>query len=243
MNFRTSIARALALTTLSLGALSAQAAHLVASNTTYGTVDAGTISRDFVIGSSGTIVDLNLLVDFGKCPDVVMAPGALVCPPRGPFDSNAALPHEIFMVLTSPTGTRVDLVWTDSNSLDGIAAGSTKIFGTYSDHLWEGGRVAVSFDDEAASALGPAPASGQFRAEELLSAFDGADAMGTWTLSFGDSVGQDPLTFFNATLSITTEGGTIPEPGSLALVGATLLGAAGVRRRHKCKAGAPAPGA
>lgn len=137
------------------------------------------------------------------------------------------------MYLTSPTGTRVDLVWTDSNSANGIAAGSTKISGSYSDHSWEGSRVAVTFDDEAASAVGPGPASGLFRAEELLGAFDGADAMCTWTLSFGDSVGEDPLTYFNATLSIETAGAAIPEPGSLAVVGATLLGAGWVRRRQQ----------
>jgi len=230
---RTSMARAAALTALTCTALSAQAGLVVATNTSYGTVDSGTITRDFVVGGGGSVVDVNIVVDFGKCPDVEMAPGATVCPPRGPNDSDAAVPDEIFMYLTSPTGTRVDLIWTHQNLLDGISAGSTKNGGTYSNAMWSGGRVAVTFDDEAVAALGTEPVSGLFRPEELLGAFDGADATGTWKLSMGDSAGQDPLTYFNATLSIETDGATIPEPGSLALVSASLLGAGWVRRRQK----------
>ena len=120
--------------------------------------------------------------------------------------------REVEFILESAQGTLVNLVLQDTYS------GQTS-----------GDRVVVDFDDEAGSTVGGAVLlSGAFRPVGLLSAFDGENATGVWTLRIRDTVGLDPLTFFSATLNVE-----IPEPGSLALAGLALagLGLGAARRR------------
>lgn len=71
------------------------------------------------------------------------------------------------------------------------------------------------FDDEAASAIGshsgtgtdsttaPPPYSHSFRPSSALSAFDGENAQGNWTLTICDSVGQDIGNYIRSDLYIT----------------------------------------
>ena len=49
------------------------------------------------------------------------------------------------------------------------------------------------FDDEAATAIsaGAAPFTGSFRPDQSLTAFDGLDASGTWTLRIQDQAAGD----------------------------------------------------
>jgi subtilisin-like proprotein convertase family protein len=92
----------------------------------------------------------------------------------------------------------------------------------------------TTFDDEAATAIGSgsAPFSGTFRPEQALSAFDGLNAQGTWELIIDDQVALDSGELLSWSL-IVSGTAAIPEPGALALLGAGLIGLAGVRRRRK----------
>lgn len=208
---------------MTVSALGAQASQLTATNSTFGAFDNSRATRSLVIGTGGTVRDVNITLDFAKCDDPA-ATGA-GCP-----SGAEEYAGETFFYLVSPLGTRVDLVWTYSNNAAGAEAGSTKSTGTYDLNQSNGRRVQVTFDSEAATAVGPVLGSGVFRPEELLSLFNGENALGTWTLGLGDSVGGDPLSFFSATLDITT-GSAVPEPGSLALALGGLFGLAATRRR------------
>lgn len=68
--------------------------------------------------------------------------------------------------------------------------------------------------------------SGTYAPENALSAFNGGNAAGTWTLSISDNAGLDIGSIGGWTLSVTT----VPAPTSMALLGLGGL-VAGRRRR------------
>ncbi len=91
--------------------------------------------------------------------------------------------------LISPTGTTVQLF----NRRGGSANNMT----------------GATFNDEAATAIsaGAAPFSGSFRPEQVLSAFDGQNPVGTWTLRVQDLARTDVGTITAISLGIATSPG------------------------------------
>lgn len=152
------------------------AAALTATNSTYGEVDNGLISRVVTITQSEPVTDVYVSIEYVKMDDP--------CPPDGGSNS----PHfdEIAFFLTSPAGTTIHLINVDIYPN-----------GDFS----EVGRVVVTFDDTAAGLIGgSSPVTGTFRPAEPLSTFYGQNTQGDWTLIALDSTLSDPLCFYSFTL-------------------------------------------
>lgn len=105
---------------------------------------------------------------------------------------------DIEVYLVSPTGTRVQLTASQGGNVDNFN---------------------LTFDDEAAASVSTysaastatattvvPPYSASFRPLSVLSAFDGQNANGTWTLEICDNANGDSGTFFQADLYLTQAG-------------------------------------
>ncbi len=154
-------------------------------------VDDTTVPRTISVSGVGAITDVNITLDFHKVDGSCAAPG-----------TGSSYSDEIGFTLTSPEGTTVVLIrdWATGEE-------------TYTD--WEANvpRVTVALDDQAAAPVGPTtiPVSGAFQPVEPLSAFNGQDPNGDWTLNVINADLGDPLCYFGAHLQVS-DASVVPGP-------------------------------
>ncbi|MEL6621762.1 MAG: proprotein convertase P-domain-containing protein [Pseudomonadota bacterium] len=178
-------------------------------------VDDGEASTTTTIVQSGIITEVTFTANLTSANDEIDDAG------NPNDDGGDEFTDELFLFLTSPSGTAVDLVLV--NTYQGSSEADPF-------------RFEVTFDDDAAVLVGAgstsSPESGTFRPVGLLSDFDGEDAMGVWTVTIGDSSGSDPKSLNSFTLEIETLDASVPVPAALPLLtaGLLLIGFAGRRR-------------
>lgn len=169
-------------------------------------------SRAVEISDGGSVVDVDVTIEFAKCSNPMVG-GA--CPSQG---WTGAQLDDMAFSLESPMGTTVELIPFDSWE---PWAG------------WYGFQGTITLDDEAAQVVNfdpNGPTEGTFQPLNPLSGFDGEDMAGTWTLHFTNlSTSQSPLAYESFTVEI------VPEPGVVSSglgAGASLAGLAARRRRR-----------
>jgi len=142
-------------------------------------VDGGSVDRTFAVATTpgAVIVGATVTFDFQAMVD----PGY-----------SAVFPSDLWLRLTAPDGTQVDLVRSS----------------TYASSLLDVPRVTVTFSDDGATTVGGTPATGTFRPVGFLSALTGRVAAGTWTLTVGDIITGGPMDYYGATLNLVVS--TIP---------------------------------
>ena len=95
-------------------------------------------------------------------------------------------------------------------------------------------RDTLTFDDEAATPIISFPVVNvaSYRPTQLLSAFDGLDIKGTWTLKAADTSGGVSGKYTGWGLDVTPVSAAVPEPGAWALM-ILGFGAAGAMLRQR----------
>ncbi len=176
--------------------------------------------------TSTNIVDVDVEVFFAKHTGSTFIAPTAALPPVGPVPSNPFF-NEVSFSLQKAGGPTVQLINTGSFTSNFFVA-----MASY--------RGRVLFDQSAAAIVnatptqmpdsGPAgPGQVGFRpvaAAPGLDAFNNLNGLGQWTLTIGDSVAPDGLSFYSFQVRITA----VPEPTSLGLLG-MLVPCAFVRRR------------
>lgn len=205
-----------------LAATPSAAAVITLTNSMAANVDNAVIARTFTIlpttpgFESGTIVDVNLSVDFLKADgEDLVTPGNDV-----PYFG------EIILSLVAPSGETVRLI--NRNSFNNGEPGT----------LFDG---VVTFDSAAGQPVNmnrDLLQPGTFRPVDSFTTLFGESAAGTFTLLVQDADASDSLRFRSATLTVTTldaQASPVPEPSSLMMLTAGVLGLAGWGRLRRAQ--------
>ncbi|MGI4721169.1 MAG: PEP-CTERM sorting domain-containing protein [Janthinobacterium lividum] len=213
---KTNFSTILAGVAIAFAAAGAQA-EVIVSDTTYRNFDKSSGYVSFNVDTHGLIGDLNVAIEFSKCDNPYLGKNGRDCESDDtPFE------NEIVFHLIGPDGRIVRLV--EPSTFDQGATGGI-------------GRVTMTFSDEG-QALGRRVQAGTYRPVEALSAFDGMDMFGVWKLFLQDTTASDPLEVYASRLIFNAADEPpvdVPEPGSVAVFGAGLLGLAVLRRRRPAR--------
>jgi len=207
------ISKLLAGATLAFAAATTHA-EVIVSDTTYRDFDGSFGYVAFNVGTHELINDLNVAIEFSKCDNPYLEQYSYRC-----LSSDSPMESEIVIHLIGPDGRLVRLV--NANTFDEGDTGGA-------------GRIELTFDDQG-EALGRRVQVGVFRPVEALSAFNGMDMFGEWRLYFQDTRARDPFEVYSSHLIFNARAEPpvdVPEPGSVAVFGAGLLGLAFLRRRR-----------
>ncbi|MEQ1539457.1 MAG: proprotein convertase P-domain-containing protein [Sphingorhabdus sp.] len=109
---------------------------------------------------------------------------------------------DLRMFLTSPGGTQVTLIQNTADTQNNFNV-------LYDDSAAAAITTHTTLNDTATAATVVPPYQRTFRPLQPLTAFNGQNANGSWTLSICDSLNADSGTFFHSTLVIT------PQPATL----------------------------
>jgi hypothetical protein len=173
----------------------------------------------------------------------------------GPSASNVDTSPATFVTLTTAlTGTITDLnVQIEIGYLDtdgvigahwgnfeiGLEHNGIPIFLALKPNSDNYGEFDVTFDDDAASGLSyvvldPDNRSGTYQPVGSLSAFNGLELAGDWTLALLDDVWPgDKDDLISWSINGTTDINPVPIPAAIYLLGAGFIGLAGLRRKIK----------
>ena len=164
-------------------------------------------------GGSTTVRDVDVTISFAKSiDDSFVAENETITPRFARYD-------EIEFVLTSPSGTRYTLI---SNS--GGTEQLNDRFSTFASSPQAGFQGTITFDEAAEPTLESnfgsdgriIPTSGTFRAREVstgnpdvetlsLDQYNGESAVGAWTLFIEDDRASGGLSFYDFSVSISTD--------------------------------------
>lgn len=118
---------------------------------------------------------------------------------------------DLRMFLQSPQGTQITLIQNTGASLDNVNI-------LYDDSAAAAITTHTTANDTATAATVVPPYQRTFRPLAALSAFNGQNANGTWTLSICDSLNADSGTFFHSTLVITPQPAVVNATKSSSIV-------------------------
>ena len=192
------------------------------TNSTTGYFDSNSGTREVVFsaadfsGTSGIVTDVDISISFAKSDNNSFVPQG------GQLGLSTPFHNETEFALTSPTGTSFTLINNDGGT-EIVPADSFESFNPGDIGGFQG---TILFDQDAAVPVNANPnnlTSGTFRPDDntsnSLDIFNGESALGTWSLFIEDDVGADGLSFYEYTLSITTEAQAVPEPTSAVVIG------------------------
>ena len=191
------------------------------TNATSGIFDASSGTRSVTVTGLEVGFDGGVLTNITVAIDYLKADGEAADPPPPPPLPGSPFFNEIHF--------RLDRAANPSTEL--IAAGHYGVGGA--GDFFSG--IQTFATGGAIIPAGGSPVAGTFAptGPGSLAAYNGASALGVWTLFVEDTVGLDALRFRSVTFTFTTESAAVPEPSSCAILGAGVVGLLGFCRRRR----------